>query len=135
MNIFAIIVCAILSMVVGALWYGPLFGKTWMRIIGVDPNNKSAVKRMQNAAGPLYFVQFVVTIFEVFILATLIEFTQRSGLTIAFFAWAGFVVPSFVGALLWNNQSRSQRTTQLLLQGGYQLVIFMLFGLVLQYWS
>lgn len=133
MNVFAIITCVILSMIVGAIWYGPLFGKKWMKIIGVDPGNKSAVKKMQSSAGPLYGIQFFVTLFEVCILALFIEYTQQSGILVALLAWAGFVIPSFVGALLWNNQSRSERITQLLLQGGYQFVIFMIFGLLLQY--
>ncbi len=29
-NLLAVVVCAIASMVLGMLWYGPLFGKKWM---------------------------------------------------------------------------------------------------------
>ena len=30
-NFLAIIVCAVVSMIVGTIWYGPLFGKKWMK--------------------------------------------------------------------------------------------------------
>ena len=33
----AIIVAALLSFVLGGLWYGPLFGKLWMREVGLTP--------------------------------------------------------------------------------------------------
>ena len=35
-NWIAIVIVAVFNMILGTLWYGPLFGKLWMRIIGVD---------------------------------------------------------------------------------------------------
>ncbi len=35
-NYLAIIVGAVFSMILGAIWYGPIFGKKWMEIIGVQ---------------------------------------------------------------------------------------------------
>ena len=60
-NYLAILVSAILSMVVGSIWYGPLFGKKWAELIGADPNDKKKMKEMQKSAGPLYMVQFLLT--------------------------------------------------------------------------
>lgn len=34
-NYLAILVAAVLSMVLGFLWYGPLFGKEWTKLMGV----------------------------------------------------------------------------------------------------
>ena len=34
LNFLAIIVSGILAMPIGALWYGPLFGRTWMKEVG-----------------------------------------------------------------------------------------------------
>jgi len=78
-NYFAVIVGAVLSMVIGAVWYGPLFGKKWMEIIGVDHADPQAVAKMQKSAGPLYGVQFALTLFQVLVLAHLIADTTKAG--------------------------------------------------------
>ena len=36
-NWLAVIVGTVVSMALGTLWYGPLFGKTWLRLIGKSP--------------------------------------------------------------------------------------------------
>ncbi len=56
-NYLAILVCGVLSMVIGAIWYGPLFGKKWMEICGVNADDLNARKEMQKGAAPLYAVQ------------------------------------------------------------------------------
>ena len=37
LNWLAILVATAVCFVLGALWYGPLFGKPWMKEIGMDP--------------------------------------------------------------------------------------------------
>jgi uncharacterized membrane protein YpjA len=32
-NWLAVIVCAVLSMVIGFIWYGPLFSKPWVKLL------------------------------------------------------------------------------------------------------
>ena len=78
-NYWAIASGAVLSMVFGAIWYGPLFGKKWMELIGVNSADLEARKKMQKSAGPLYLVQFLMTIFQVLVLAHLIADTQLAG--------------------------------------------------------
>ena len=33
-NYLAVIVCGVISMIVGAMWYGPILGKLWMKQYG-----------------------------------------------------------------------------------------------------
>lgn len=135
-NYFAIGVGAVLSMVIGALWYGPLFGKKWMEIIGINPHDAEARKIMQKSAGPWYAVQFLLTLFQVLVLAHLIADTTRAGgLERALWIWAAFVVPTLAGAVMWTNEQGKQKLARFLIQGGYQLIIFIVFGLLLQYWK
>ena len=35
-NHLAVLVCLILSFVLGFLWYGPIFGDAWMGMVGLD---------------------------------------------------------------------------------------------------
>ncbi|MBS3903179.1 MAG: DUF1761 domain-containing protein [Anaplasmataceae bacterium] len=128
----AIGVSAVLAMVVGYVWYGPLFGNKWLEVIGATTMDMEKRKEMQKAAGPLYVVQFILTIFQVWVLAMIINvWTNVSGLEIALWVWAAFIIPIVAGGAMWNNDSKKVAWTRFLLQAGYQLVIFVIFGFVL----
>ena len=118
-------------MVFGAIWYGPIFGKKWMEIVGVDPKDYEARKKMQKTAGPLYAVQFLMTLFQVMVLAHLIADTELvSGLERALWIWAAFITPT-----MGTNEKKKLKWARFLIQGGYQLVLFTVFGLLLQFWK
>ncbi len=135
-NYWAIASGAILSMIIGAIWYGPLFGKKWMEIAGVNPADEEARKKMQKSAGPLYAVQFLLTLFQVLVLAHLVADTKiAGGLERSLWIWAAFVIPTLAGAVMWTNESTKLKWSRFLIQGGYQLVIFVVFGLLLQFWK
>ena len=135
-NYLAIGSGAVFSMILGAIWYGPLFGKKWMEIIGVDPDDESAKKKMQKSAGPLYGVQFLLTLFQVLVLAHLIaDTTTVGGLERSLWIWAAFIIPTMAGAVMWTNQSNKLKWSRFLIQGGYQLILFTVFGLLLQFWK
>jgi hypothetical protein len=135
-NYWAILVCGVLSMVVGAIWYGPLFGRKWCEIVGVDPNNIEGIKKMQKESTKLYVVQFILTLFQVWVLAYYIEgWKEASGLQNALWIWVAFVMPIIAGTAMWNNDSKKIAWTRFLIQSGYQLVIFIIFGLILGFWK
>lgn len=135
-NYFAVVVGALLSMAIGALWYGPLFGKKWMQIVGVNPDDLEARKKMQKNAMSLYLVQFVLTLFQVLVLAHLIADTTRvGGLERALWIWGAFAIPTLAGAVMWTNEQGKMKLARFLIQGGYQLTIFIVFGLLLQFWK
>lgn len=134
-NYLAILVCAIISMAVGSIWYGPLFGKKWMEIIGANPADMKLHKEMQKAAGPLYLIQFLLTLFQLGVLAYYIStWTNMSGLVNALWIWAGFIVPTIAGSCMWNNESKKTSWSRFLIQAGYQLVMFVIFGTILGNW-
>lgn len=63
MNIIAILIAALIPMILGFIWYNPaVFGKIWMRAIGIDPNNIPDEK-------PNMLVIFVVSLLFAFMLA------------------------------------------------------------------
>lgn len=132
-NYLAILVCGVLAMVVGYLWYGPLFGKKWMEVVKASPADLAKRQEMQKSAGPLYFIQFVLTLFQVWVLAT--YFNDNQALTNSLWIWAAFIVPVIAGTAMWNNDSAKISWTRFLIQSGYQLVIFVIFGLILSNWK
>ena len=135
-NYWAVFAGAILSMVLGFIWYGPLFGKKWMEIVGVNPDDQEARKKMQKSAGPLYGVQFVLTLFQITVLAYLVADAQNDGgLERALWVWSAFIIPTLAGAVMWTNETAKLKWARFLIQGGYQLVMFVIFGLLLQFWT
>lgn len=135
-NYLAIIVCAIIAMALGALWYGPLFGKKWLKVIGADKADLEARKKMQQSAGPLYFIQFILTLFQVLVLAHLINDAEKvGGLERSLWIWAAFIMPMLAANAMWNNDSKKVSWTRFLIQSSYQLTLFIIFGLILHYWK
>lgn len=135
LNIWSILTCGVLSMVIGYIWYGPLFGKKWMEIIGVTAEDLERRKEMQKGAGKLYLVQFLLTLFQVFILSFFLAMFDRAlALEFSFWIWAAFVMPTIAGSSMWNNDSRKIAWARFLIQSGYQLVMFMVFATVINMW-
>jgi hypothetical protein len=135
-NYLAVLVSAIFAMIIGALWYGPLFGKKWMEIMGVNPQDAEAMKHMQKSAKPLYAVQFLLVLFQVYVLAHFIAiWEEATGVETALWIWAGFIMPIVAQGAMWNNDPRKVSWTRSLIQAGYQLVLFIVFGLILGLWG
>jgi hypothetical protein len=134
-NLLAVLACGVLAMVIGYVWYGPLFGKKWMEVVGATEMDIEARKKMQASAGPLYVVQFLLTLFQAWVLAYYIAgWKEASGVANSLWIWAAFVVPVIAGTAMWNNDSAKISWARFLIQSGYQLVIFIMFGLILGYW-
>jgi hypothetical protein len=135
-NYLAVIVSAIWAMVLGAIWYGPLFGKQWMKIVGINSKDKKAMAKMKKESGKLYFIQFLIVFFQVFVLAFYIKgWEEASGLENAMWIWAAFIMPTIAGSAMWNNDSKQISKMRFFIQGGYQLVLFISFGLILGMWG
>lgn len=134
-NYFAVLVCGVLAMVLGYIWYGPLFGKKWLEVIGATDLDLEKRREMQKRAGKLYFIQFALALFQVWVLANYIKgWQEASGVENALWIWAAFVVPTLAAGSMWNNDSAKVSWARFLIQAGYNLVLFVLFGLILGAW-
>lgn len=133
-NYWAILVCGVVAMILGAIWYGPIFGKKWMQICGATDMDMEKRKEMQKRAMPLYFIQFALVLVQLFILAHLTGVTMKSGVLSAVLVWVGFIMPTIAACSMWTNEPRKQAWTRFLIQSGYQLVCFTLFGVILGHW-
>ena len=135
-NYIAILAGAVLSMIIGAIWFGPLFGRKWLQIIGADASDIEERKKMQRSAGPLYIVQFLLTLLQVLVLSHLIiRITGVSGFETSIWIWSAFVIPAIAGAAMWTTEKSGIKWARFLIQGGYQLLMFIVYGLLLQFWK
>lgn len=107
-----------------------------MEILGVDLKNEKQCKEMQKSAGPLYGVQFILTLFQILVLSHLVADTQRvGGLERSIWIFFVFIIPTLGGTVMWTNETSKNKKAKFMIQGGYQLVMFMIYGLLLQYWK
>lgn len=139
MNVLLILVCAVISMILGTLWYGPLFGKAWMRLIKVDPDcftDPVKKKDAQKKAMPLYAIQFVLSIFQFWVLAQFVDgWGILAAILSAVWIWLAFIMPTVAGSVMWgNNDSRKEAWQKFFIQAGFQLVIFIAAAVIISIW-
>lgn len=132
-----ILVCAIISLVLGGLWYGPIFGKVWMHLMKVDEDCMAdPVKRKaaQKQAMPLYVLQFVLSVVQIWILANFISAGLTSGVLTSLWIFVGFILPMAAQGSMWNNDTKKDNWTRFFIVAGFNLVLFILIGIILSHW-
>jgi hypothetical protein len=136
LNLLAVLVAAISTMLVGFLWYSPaLFAKPWMKEMGANPNDKAKADEMKKSAGPAYAGSLVASLLSAFVLALFLHWTRSEGAQIGamtgFHVWLGFVATvQFTGALF------SKQSMKLFaINTGYQLVCYLVMGTILGAWK
>jgi hypothetical protein len=135
-NLWAVLVCAVATMLVGFLWYSPaLFANPWMRLMGYDPNDKARIAEMQKSAGPSYGMSFIASILSSLVLAKIIMIanvtTPLYGMKIALAIWLGFVTT----VQLTNSLFMKQPAKLYMINTGYQLVCYLASGAILGAWQ
>ncbi|MFC3550485.1 DUF1761 domain-containing protein [Lysobacter cavernae] len=125
-NWIAVIAAAVSAFVLGGLWYGPLFKNAWCREAGIDPNT-----------APRHPARIFVTAFVCSLLAALV-FALFLGpkASAADGFGAGFVVGVFFVAMSFGiNYAFAQRSIKLwMIDAGYHIAQFSLYGLILGAW-
>ncbi len=105
MNYLAILVSVIVVHVIGGLWYGPLFGKHWMKLAGYS---KKDLKDMKKTAMRGYVGSFIALLISLTVLASFLSALGstdwRSGMTVAFMIWLGFFAMPMLGSVWWENK-------------------------------
>lgn len=130
-NYWAVLLAALSSMVVGTIWYGPLLGKQWMKLSGVEkvPENK----RM--AMGPYLGSLFIMALLMAYVIAH-VAFVANSffnnsflqdTLSTAFWLWLGIAFTRTVSI----DFSESRPHTLILINVGNQLVTMLIMGLII----
>jgi hypothetical protein len=135
-NYVAVVAAAVASLVVGFLWYGVLFKKQWMSLMGITHESVSGMKMSANQA---YFVQFIASLIMAYVLAHSLVYANPylstrdlgAGLLVGFWNWLGFVMPVTLGMVLWENKPWKLW----LLNASNYLVSLMVMGAILSLWK
>ncbi len=107
-NYWAVLAAALASMIIGSMWYGPLFGKRFRNEMGMDKLSPEEQTKLKKTMARSYVLQFIGSLVMFFILAWYITTGVKPGLAGAFgnaFAlWIGFVVPLALGNTIWGGK-------------------------------
>ena len=134
-NLWAVLVCALATMVVGFLWYSPLLcAKPWMVLMGVDPNDKAKIAEMQKSAGPSYMLSLLASVASAIVLGKIVAIatvnTPLYGMKIGIAVWLGFVTTVQLTNALFTKQPAKLYA----INTGYQLVCYIVMGAILGAW-
>lgn len=135
-NYLAVLVAALANMVLGWLWYGPIFGKAWVSMMGFTPEKMEELKKKGMAAP--YVIMLVGSIVMSFVLANALIFAETylkvsgvtAGIQAGFWNWIGFIAPVTMGVVLWEGKPWKLW----LLNVSYYLVGLVMMGVILALW-
>lgn len=124
-NYYAVIVSALLSFAVGGLWYSPLFfGRMWLKEMKLKAED---IKQRPS----VFILSFIFSLAAVFIIANLLGPDPELANALTTTTLIGAIVFLSLGITY---QFSNKTVTHLLIDGGYHLVQFMMFGLILGSW-
>lgn len=128
-NHLAVFVCALLSLVIGALWYSPvLFFKAWQRETGLTDEQVAKANPLKTYSLTL-FLAWIISYNLAFLLGDS-KTTWQWGLVAGLLAGVGWAVTMFVIISLFEQRS----VKYMLINCGYITVYFALIGFVLGIW-
>ncbi len=127
-NFLAILVAGVIHMILGFLWYGPLFSKPWMKLVGMNQAQSA------NPNPVIYLIPLVTALIGFYVLALFINAagmgTLAGGATTGLLAGLGFLA-TFAGS----NYLFSNRPFQLyLIDIGYPVLSLVIAGALLGAW-
>lgn len=123
----AILAAAVAGFVVGGIWYGPLFGKAWMKARGIDAEAAKAGANM----GVIFGTTFVLNLIAAFMLDHLYNtYDTKVGfhhsLVIAGIIGVGFITTSIGVNYLFSRLPRAL----FLIDAGYWIVMYLVMGAI-----
>ena len=121
-NLLAVFLAAAAAMVLGGLWYSPLFfGRPWKRLAGLTEAKGLVLS---------YLLNFLSLLLMSYVLGHILKGlgvgTVLAGLRTGFWLWAGLVATITLGSLLWERKPLALY----LLNNAYNLLAIMLMSLV-----
>lgn len=132
-NYLAVLVAAIASMVLGALWYSPmLFGSKWVKLMGWT---QQEMEKRKKGMGKSYGIAFVGSLVMAYVLAIFIAWagaaSVAAGVQVGFWVWLGFLATTGLGTILWEGRPKELYA----INTGYELVQLLVMGAILAVWK
>jgi hypothetical protein len=136
-NYLAVLVAGIVIFVLGGLWYSPaLFAKRWIALQGRTEEQMRAEAAAANMP-VMYLSAFVCGLLTALVMAVIlahmagsINLSPEHGALIGFMCWLGFAASTSYGTALFSGKPKQLW----LIDSAYNLVSFVLAGVILAVW-
>lgn len=131
-NYWAVLGAAVASFVIGFLWYGPLFGKQWMKLAGITP---ASMKKMKVTPVRAMSIGFIAVLVTAYVLSNFVHvlgiMTLAAAVQFAFWTWLGLVAPVQLGSYLWEGKPFKL----FVLNTAHNLVALIIMSGILAFWT
>lgn len=126
-NWLAVVVAAVSTFVLGAVWYGPIFGKAWMGASGMTEE-----RAKQANMGMIFGVAFLLELVAAFVLAMFIGAEANVGFGVFAGLSAGlfWVATAFGVVYLFEQRPLAHWAVN----AGYHVIAFTIMGAILGAW-
>jgi hypothetical protein len=137
LNWLAIALVTLGSWIFGALWFGPIFGKLWMRIHhGEKKFTESENKKLMEGMWKLLVTEFIMTALMIIWLACIIiAIPEYSGVKNALMIWLSFIMPAGVSVVLWGTDAKKIMFLKIVLIASNRLIALLAAGYILSIWK
>ncbi len=119
---------AALVTVLGSIWYGPLFSKSYMRAMGiVAPVNMDTARKDMMIRMVIDFLMTFVMLFGFLTLMNLaFAGTYSAALVFAALFWFFIVMPQKASTAIWSGRGKGDSWTIFWLGAGYSIISFLI---------
>ena len=138
-NFAAVLAAVVVTVAIGSAWYGPLFGKAWIKLAGVSAKKPNQSQMMRSMV-----IMIVGAFLTAYVLSHTVQVWRPStwnsawtdespciyGFFSGFFTWLGFYVPLLMGPVAWENKPWKL----FWLNAGYYFVSLQAISMILAYW-
>jgi hypothetical protein len=133
-NILAVIVAAVATFILGAVWYSPiLFARQWTQAHGYTPDKVEEIRKrgVTRAYAVSVLCYFVTAYVFALLLGSYPQPTSLAqGLWLGFLTWLGFAAT--IGLVA--NMFSEKPIAVWVIDAGYQLAYLLLMGVILSVW-
>jgi hypothetical protein len=133
-NYWAIFACIISASVVGMLWYGPILGTPWMKLMGLYTTDPQKIAEMKKASIPGYVVSILAAAVMGIVTSTVSMyfevFTVTDALSLATLLWLGYSATTMAVQNAWGKKN----ITLYVIDALYQWVNLVLITLIVSVW-
>ena len=107
-NVWEVVAGTIVQMGMGFFWYGPGFGKQWMKAMGYDKMSKKDLEKMKQKGQKSMIFMVINSIITAAVLSCILSFFNPAsigmGAVFGFVVWLGFYATSQMGSVLWDGK-------------------------------
>ena len=129
-NWLAVIVCVVISMISGSIWYNPkTFFPMWWKVVG-GGREQPGMENTGMTWGLTVLGSFVQAVAMAFMVKAMNSTTIASGAMTGFMLWFGFIAPTYLVNKLFAGHGLKIWAIEI----GNHLVNFVIFGALLAVW-